>query len=261
MDVSELDLSVTRQPVAVLSLATPTGFAGQRFADKDQFASPLDLGRCCARGGPRHRSRSSGRRSGSGRAAATARTAKPASSVPAPHGAARCCRWLGARDRARQASPAASLVPNPSARANSRPLAPPRHHGLGHGATARASAPSSPPRRHGDTARATVAGLAADPVLSAPAVISSPPAKTRAINCVVRPSDRSLSTPSQALPPIVQTRHLPPGQLCYQSTGSYTGPPSPRLRSLAGRGRDAWRIGDAPPDRCTRACAPSGARR
>src|SRR6266446_10478184 len=43
MDVSELDLSVTRQPVAVLSLGDTNRFAGQRFADKDQFASPLDL--------------------------------------------------------------------------------------------------------------------------------------------------------------------------------------------------------------------------
>ena len=43
MDVSELDIGITHQPVAALGLGDANRFADQRLADKDQLARPFDL--------------------------------------------------------------------------------------------------------------------------------------------------------------------------------------------------------------------------
>ena len=43
MDVSEFDIGIAHQPVAILGLDDANRFADQRLADKDQLTRPFDL--------------------------------------------------------------------------------------------------------------------------------------------------------------------------------------------------------------------------
>jgi len=155
---------------------------------------------------------------------------------------------------------AASLVPTPSARANSTTActtatswAWPWRDGRASLHQARRAVTAIPPEP-------LVAGLAADPVISrtAPSSHLRPP-KPERLNCVpfvhltgIFPRHR------QAPSAIVQTRHLSTRSTLYQSTrlihGSLPLPACGRLRGEGGT--PAHR--SAPPDRCTRACARAG---